>query len=49
MKSKRVLQNLPLLADMHTDGIRFDPRVIEALRLQNQMLTAQAVQGTQNT
>lgn len=49
MKSKRVLQNTPLLADMHTDGIRFDPKVLEAMRMNNQLLTAQVVQGTQNT
>ena len=48
MKSKRNTQDMPLLADMHTDGIRFDPKVLEALRMKNQLRSAQVIQGSPN-
>ena len=49
MNKKRDIQYQPVLADMHTDGLRFDPKAKEVLKLKDNLRNAKAIRDSQNS
>ena len=48
MKKEREVQDIPLLADMHADGIRFDAKIKDVLKLHNKERNARAIRDSHN-